>query len=227
MGGTTARAKSGNYQGMIPTDSIRIAIVEDDEKIRSSLVVLIEGTHGLRCIGAYEDAEGALRDVPVKEPDVVLVDINLPGMQGIELVQRLKQSRPAMQFIMLTVYEDTPKIFDSLAAGAVGYLLKMTPPDEILGAIRDVRAGGSPMSPQIARKVVQSFHKQIGVVSDDAQLTRREEEILKLLSKGFLYKEIAEQLFISSDTVHNHIRHIYEKLQVHSRTEAVVKYLQK
>jgi len=208
-------------------ESIRIAIVEDDEKIRSSLVVLIEGTFGLRCVGAYENAEAALRDIPNKEPDVVLVDINLPVMQGIELVHRLKQSHAKMQFIMLTVYEDTQKIFDSLAAGAVGYLLKMTPPDEIISAIRDVRAGGSPMSPQIARKVVQSFHQVKSNADHLVKLTRREEEILNLLSKGFLYKEIGEQLFISSDTVHNHIRHIYEKLQVHSRTEAVVKYLQK
>ena len=212
---------------MVQSESIRIAIVEDDEKIRSSLVVLLEGTHGFRCVGAYEDAESALRDLPRKEPDIALVDINLPGMQGIELVQRLKQGNAAAQFIMLTVYEDTHKIFDSLAAGAVGYLLKMTPPDELLTAIREVRAGGSPMSPQIARKVVQSFHKVDSGKGEIVQLTKREDEILKLLSKGFLYKEIGEQLFISADTVHNHIRHIYEKLQVHSRTEAVVKYLQK
>jgi len=212
---------------VVQSDSIRIAIVEDDEKIRSSLVVLIEGTHGFRCVGAYEDAESALRDLPRKEPDISLVDINLPGMQGIELVQRLKQGNAATQFIMLTVYEETSKIFDSLAAGAVGYLLKMTPPDELLTAIREVRAGGSPMSPQIARKVVQSFHKIDNRGGEVVQLTKREDEILKLLSKGFLYKEIGEQLFISADTVHNHIRHIYEKLQVHSRTEAVVKYLQK
>jgi len=212
---------------VVQSASIRIAIVEDDEKIRSSLVVLIEGTHGFRCVGAYEDAESALRDLPRKEPDISLVDINLPGMQGIELVQRLKQGNAATQFIMLTVYEETSKIFDSLAAGAVGYLLKMTPPDELLTAIREVRAGGSPMSPQIARKVVQSFHKIDNRGGEVVQLTKREDEILKLLSKGFLYKEIGEQLFISADTVHNHIRHIYEKLQVHSRTEAVVKYLQK
>jgi len=212
---------------VVQSESIRIAIVEDDEKIRSSLVVLLEGTHGFRCVGAYEDAESALRDLPRKEPDIALVDINLPGMQGIELVQRLKQGNAAAQFIMLTVYEDTHKIFDSLAAGAVGYLLKMTPPDELLTAIREVRAGGSPMSPQIARKVVQSFHKVDSGKGEIVQLTKREDEILKLLSKGFLYKEIGEQLFISADTVHNHIRHIYEKLQVHSRTEAVVKYLQK
>ncbi len=209
------------------SDPIRVAIVEDDEKIRSSLVVLIEGTHGFRCVGAYEDAEAALHDLPRKKPDAVLVDINLPGMQGIELVRSLRQNDTTMQFIMLTVYEDTSKIFDSLAAGAVGYLLKMTPPDEILSAIRDVRAGGSPMSPQIARKVVQSFHKRADREVEAVQLTKREEEILTLLSKGFLYKEIADQLFISPDTVHNHLRHIYEKLQVHSRTEAVVKYLKK
>ena len=206
---------------------IRIAIVEDDEKIRSSLVVLIEGTYGFRCVGAYEDAEAALRDLPGKGPDVVLVDINLPGMQGIELVRSLRRNDSNMQFIMVTVYEDTNKILGSLAAGAVGYLLKMTPPDEILSAIRDVHAGGSPMSPQIARKVVQSFHKRTDSDDPAVELTKREEEILAWLSKGYLYKEIADQLFISTDTVHNHLRHIYEKLQVHSRTEAVVKYLKK
>jgi DNA-binding NarL/FixJ family response regulator len=218
-----------NKTDMNQSEPIRVAIVEDDEKIRSSLVVLIEGTHGFRCVGGYEDAEAALRDLPRKNPDVVLADINLPGMQGTELVRAIRKEHRDMQFIMLTVYEDTHKIFDSLAAGAIGYLLKMTPPDEILSAIRDVRTGGSPMSPQIARKVVQSFHKKSASHRDDgeAQLTKREEEILLLLSKGFLYKEIADQLFISPDTVHNHIRHIYEKLQVHSRTEAVVKYLKK
>lgn len=208
-------------------EPIRVAIVEDDAKIRSSLVVLLEGSHGFRCVGGYENAEAALRDLPRKTPDVVLADINLPGMQGTELVRTLREAHPSMQFIMLTVYEDSGRIFDSLAAGAVGYLLKMTPPDEILGAIRDVRAGGSPMSPQIARKVVQSFHAKAALNNAVSGLTQREEEILKLLSKGFLYKEIADQLYISPETVHNHLRHIYEKLQVHTRTEAVVKYLGK
>lgn len=212
---------------MNDSKTIRVAIVEDDERIRSSLVVLIEGTHGFRCVASYDTAEKALADLPRKVPSVVLVDINLPGMQGIDLVRRLSEGGTEMLFIMLTVYEDSDKIFDSLAAGAMGYLLKMTPPDEILSGIREVIAGGSPMSPQIARKVVQSYRKQSDVRTSAAELTRREEEILNLLCKGLLYKEIADQLFISPDTVHNHIRHIYEKLQVHSRTEAVVKYLQK
>jgi len=205
---------------------IRIALVEDDEKIRSNLIMLLEEAKGFRCVGAYPDAETALKDMSYKSPEIVLMDINLPGMNGIECTYNLKAKMPKLQIVMLTVYEDTGRIFQALQAGAVGYLLKLTKPEEILTALNEVSLGGSPMSAQIARKVVQSFHrKQVKPSEDQAQLTMREEQVLNLLSKGYLYKEIAVELSISSDTVHNHIRKIYEKLQVHSRTEAVVKYL--
>ncbi len=207
--------------------AIRVAIVEDDPKVRNSLEVLIEGSHEFHCAATYGDAESALKNLPAATPKVVLMDINLPEMNGIECVRHLKQKLPEIHIIMLTVYEDTQKIFSSLQAGAVGYLLKSSRPDEILQAIMDVNAGGSPMTAQIARKVVQSFHKKNSKNDEVVKLTDRENEILDLLSKGYIYKEIAEHLFISPDTVHNHLRHIYEKLHVHSRTEAVVKYLRK
>jgi DNA-binding NarL/FixJ family response regulator len=207
---------------------IRTAIVEDDEKIRNTLIALLERSDGFRCVGAYPHAEDALKDIPAKAPDVVLMDINLPGMDGIECTMQLKNLMPGLLIIMLTVYEDVNKIFQALQAGAVGYLLKMTSPAEILDAIREVRSGGSPMSAQIARKVVQSFHRMPPKKKNirDAAISPREEEILDLLAQGHLYKEIAHLLSISPDTVHNHLRKIYEKLQVHSRTEAVVKYLE-
>lgn len=207
--------------------NIRVAIVEDDIKVRKSLEVLIEGSFGFNCFATYGDGESALRGLPKEKPDVVLMDINLPKMNGIECVQKLKQKMPDMLIIMLTVYEDTQKIFSSLKAGAVGYLLKSSRPDEIIQAVTDVYEGGSPMTTQIARKVVQSFYRDDSKNNEIVHLTEREHEILDLLSKGYIYKEIADQLFISPDTVHNHLRHIYEKLHVHSRTEAVVKYLKK
>jgi len=206
---------------------IRVAIVEDDLKIRESLRVLLDGSHGIRCIATYGDAESALDGLPRESPDVVLMDINLPAMSGIECVRALKQRTPGVLVIMLTVYEDAQKVFNSLKAGAVGYLLKTTPPGEILQAIGEVFAGGSPMSAQIARKVVQSFHHLAAPIDVRIKLTEREQEILDFLAQGYLYKEIADQLSISPDTVHNHLRRIYEKLHVHTRTEAVVMYLQK
>jgi DNA-binding NarL/FixJ family response regulator len=176
---------------------------------------------------AYEDAESALLDLPNKNPDVVLMDINLPNMSGIECVRQIKQKMPEVLIIMLTMYQDPQKIFNSLQAGAVGYLLKNSSPVEILQAIKDVSVGGSPMSAQIARKVVQSFFKSESDSESTVKLTERETEILDLLSKGYINKEIADQLSISPDTVHNHLRKIYEKLHVRTRTEAVVKYLRK
>ncbi len=202
---------------------IRAALVEDDDIIRKPLIELLEGVEGFRCIGAYQNAEDALEDIPRKFPDIVLMDINLPGMDGIECTYRLKAKMPGLLIAMLTVYEDAGKIFQSLQAGAVGYLLKLSKPEEILAALKEVVAGGSPMSPQIARKVVQSFHRERK--GESQKLSPREEQVLSMLSKGYLYKEIAFELSISNDTVHNHIRKIYEKLQVHSRTEAVIKYL--
>ncbi len=205
---------------------IRVAVVEDDEKNRNNLIMLLEQSHDFRCVGAYPAAEIALEDIPNKSPGIVLMDINLPGIDGIECTHKLKELMPKIIVVMLTVYEDTGKVFKALQAGAVGYLLKLTKPDEILNALKEVSEGGSPMSAIIARKVVQSFQSEKKKsIMEQNSLTPREEQVLKLLAKGFLYKEIASELSISPDTVHNHIRKIYEKLQVHSRTEAVVKYL--
>jgi DNA-binding NarL/FixJ family response regulator len=207
--------------------AIRVSVVEDDDKIRESLVVLIDGSTGFRCVSAYPDAEDAIQDIPRKKPDVVLMDIGLPRMSGVECVRLLKAAEPDIQIIMLTVYEDDNKIFSSVEAGATGYLLKTTPPDQLMNAIREVHAGGSPMSSQIARKVLQSFFKVRRDDVDEINLTAREREVLDLLAKGFLYKEIGDTLHVAVDTVHSHLRRIYEKLHVRSRTEAVVKYLQR
>ena len=204
---------------------INVAIVEDDTGVRESLTILINGTSGFRCSGAYSSAEVALKQVCGNWPNVVLMDINLPKMSGIECVAKLKTLKTDLQILMLTVYEDTNQIFESLMAGASGYLLKETPPAQILEAILDVHRGGSPMSSHIARKVVQYFQKrgQIPEVADN--LSNRENEVLTYLAKGYRYKEIADILSISVLTVRSHLRRIYEKLHVRSRTEAVVKYL--
>jgi DNA-binding NarL/FixJ family response regulator len=207
--------------------SIKVSIVEDDSGIRESLEILINGSDGYSCINTYKNAESALKHIPVQVPDVVLMDINLPGASGIECVKKLKEILPDLNIIMLTMFEDSDHIFNALSAGAKGYLLKRTPPMKLIESIKDVQQGGSPMSGQIARMVVDSFRK-MGVSSEDMKnLTKREEEILALLAKGFKYKEIGEKLFIGTETVRSHLRNIYEKLQVRSRTEAVVKYLNK
>ena len=204
---------------------ISVSIVEDDAPVRASLAKLIDGSSGCHCVSRHGSAENALQEIPGIKPDVVLMDINLPGINGVECVRGLKPLLPATQIIMLTVYQNTEHIFDALAAGATGYLLKQTPPDELLAAIREVHAGGSPMSSHIARKIVQSF-QQVVTPSPEAQsLTPREVQVLDLLAKGFLYKEIAETTKTTYATVHTHIRHIYEKLHVRSRTEAVAKHL--
>ena len=205
--------------------SISVSIVEDDAQVRGSLAKLIDGAPGFRCVSRHGSAEEALKEMPKILPEVVLMDINLPGMNGVECVRRLKPQLPGTQMIMLTVYQNTEHIFNALAAGATGYMLKQTPPAELLAAIKEVQAGGSPMSSHIARKIVQSF-QQPAVASAEAQsLSPREAEVLDLLAKGFLYKEIAEQMKVSYATVHTHIRHVYEKLHVRSRTEAVAKHL--
>jgi DNA-binding NarL/FixJ family response regulator len=205
--------------------SISVSIVEDDAKVRGSLVRLIDGTPGFRCLTHHSDAETALRELPRTNPEVVLMDINLPGLSGVECARRLKPLLPQTQIIMLTVYQNTEHIFNALAAGATGYLLKQTPPAELLSAIRDVHGGGSPMSSHIARKIVQSFQKPAASVQKQDELSPREAQVLELLSRGFLYKEIGETLGLSYATVHTHIRHIYEKLHVRSRTEAVARHL--
>lgn len=205
---------------------IKVAIVEDDAGVREGLVGLINGTRNFSCVGAHANAEVALKRIPEAWPDVVLMDINLPNMSGMECVSKLKELRPALQVIMLTVYGDNEQIFESLTRGASGYLLKKTTPAKILEAIADVHSGGSPMSNTIARRVVQHFQKR-APSNNTETLTKREHEILVFLAKGQQYKEIADGLSISLETVRVHIRHIYEKLQVHSRTEAVVKFLGK
>ncbi len=175
----------------------------------------------------YGSAEAALAGLPNDRPDVVLMDINLPGINGVECVRRLKQVLPDTLAVMLTAYEDTENIFNALAAGASGYLLKRAPRAELLEAIREVRGGGSPMTPHIARLVVQSFQKAAPSSPATENLSAREQEVLDCLSQGFLYKEIAEKLGISYETVHTYIRRIYEKLQVRTRTEAVAKFLKR
>jgi DNA-binding NarL/FixJ family response regulator len=207
--------------------AITVSIVEDNDQLRATLGKVIDRAEGFECAGQHPSAEAALEGLPEEKPQVVLMDINLPGMNGVECVRRLKQILPETQVIMLTVYEDTENIFNALAAGASGYLLKRTPSSEILTAIRQVRQGGSPMTAHIARKVVQSFQKPAGTSEPTEDLSPREREVLDCLSQGFLYKEIAEKLGISYETVHTYIRRIYEKLQVRTRTEAVAKFLRR
>ncbi len=206
---------------------IRVSIVEDDQKIREGLVILLEGSPGFRCVSAYESGEEAVEDIILKDPDIVLMDINLPGMSGIECVRKIKVFSPKIQILMLTVYEDTERVFQALEAGAGGYLLKRIPAAELLAGIADIYHGGAPMTAQVARKVVHYFHKFEKKPDGIETLSKREMEILDHLSKGLTYHEIGEALFISKETVHTHLRKIYEKLQVRSRSEAIVKYLNK
>jgi DNA-binding NarL/FixJ family response regulator len=207
--------------------NIRVSIVEDSRDTRESLAELLDRAPALSCVGAHPNGEEALRQIPVEKPDVVLMDINLPKMNGIECVERLKQTMPKTQVLMLTTYDESDLIFDSLRKGASGYLLKNMPPAELIQAIEQVHAGGAPMSMQIARKVVNHFQKIKKPQSDMEQLTKREHEILALLAKGYLYKEIADQLGITLSTVRAHLHAVYEKLHVQSRTEAVVKFLER
>jgi DNA-binding NarL/FixJ family response regulator len=195
--------------------------------LRATLARLIGREEGFRCVSNYGTAEAALAGLPDDRPDVVLMDINLPGINGVECVRRIKQLLPETLSLMLTAYEDTENIFNALAAGASGYLLKRAPRAELLEAIREVRNGGSPMTPHIARLVVQSFQKAAPSAPATENLSTREQEVLDCLSQGFLYKEIAEKLGISYETVHTYIRRIYEKLQVRTRTEAVAKFLKR
>jgi len=204
---------------------ISVSIVDDEKQLRQSITTFVGGSPGFRCVSAYPSAEAALEGLPKDKPDVVLMDINLGGMNGIECVQRLKTFVPEMQIIMLTVYEDTDQIFKALAAGATGYLLKRSSPTRLLQAIREVQSGGSPMSSSIARKVVASFQKSSQAGEGKVHLSPREEMVLSCLAKGLTYKQIADQLAISIDTIRTYLRRIYEKLHVQSRTEAVAKYL--
>jgi DNA-binding NarL/FixJ family response regulator len=204
---------------------ITVSIVDDEKGLRESIATFVNGSTGFRCISNYSSAEAALKGLPEDKPGVVLMDINLGGMTGIECVERLKAVVPNMQILMLTVYEDTDQIFKALEAGATGYLLKRSSPTKLLQAIREIHAGGSPMSSSIARKVVASFQKSKQAGEKPTHLSPREEMVLNCLAKGLTYKQIADQLDISIDTIRTYLRRVYEKLHVQSRTEAVAKYL--
>ncbi|MBI4662175.1 MAG: response regulator transcription factor [Verrucomicrobia bacterium] len=209
--------------------AIRVALVEDDERVRGSLAMLVGGSPGFELIGSYSDAESALENLSKNAPNVVLMDVQLPKQSGIECIRNLKPRLPRTQFIILTVYQDEECVFDALRAGAVGFLRKDTLPAEILEAIREAHQGGSPMSSGIARMVVAHFHpNDLKVRSEPppVHLSPREEEILQLLVKGYRYKEVADAFSCSINTVREHLRRIYEKLHVTSSREAVVKYLQ-
>ena len=203
--------------------SIKVSIVEDDARTREALKTILDGTPGFRCLSAHSSAEEALKELPFEKADVVLMDLSLPRMSGIECVRRLKERRPKLLLMVLTVHEDTDRIFQSLEAGAAAYLLKKTPPAEIIEGIRELVDGGSPMSPAIARKVVQAFERPQHQAPGMERLTSSECTVLERLMRGDFYKEIADGLDISPHTVRNHIHHIYEKLQVKSREEAVRK----
>jgi len=211
-------------ESKLTPNPIAIALVEDDQKTRKGLSELLSEEPRVRCLGMYPTGEAAVREIPHLRPDVALVDINLPGMNGIECVARLKKLLPKLQVLMLTKYEESDLIFNSLRAGASGYLLKKMVNIELVSAIEQVHAGGAPMTMQIARKVVEHFNRLKPPAESLQKLTPREHEVLALLAKGFLYKEISDQLGISQHTFRTHQRAIYEKLHVHSRTEATARY---
>jgi DNA-binding NarL/FixJ family response regulator len=201
-----------------------VIVVEDDNGLREQLVKILNSAPGIRCVGACPSAEEALRVIPVRKPDVVLMDIRLPGMSGIDCVATLKQSLPALQIIMLTVYEDSESIFRALKAGASGYLVKSGPPPKLVEAIVDVSKGGAPMSSPIARKVVQHFQMAGPAASRGSDLSPREREVLDLLASGYIYKEIGDKLGIVPETVRTYVKNICEKMHVRSRLEAVARH---
>lgn len=203
---------------------IKVAIVEDKAGIREHWARLLRGEPGFHCTGVCSSAEAALRELPAQQPDVILMDINLPGISGIECTTRMRSLLPNVRIVMVTVYSDSQNIFRALQAGACGYLLKRAGNKELLHAITEVMQGGGPMSGEIARRVIESFQQPSPVDSVDSQLTPRENEVLSLTARGFASKEIADQLGISPRTVSLHLQHIYEKLHVRSRTEAAAKY---
>ena len=204
--------------------NITVSIVDDDAPARGILSEWVMGAGSFKCVGVHENAEVALAALPQEKPSVVLMDINMPGMSGIECVRRLKPQMMTTKFVMLTVYEDADHIFKALSSGASGYMLKRTPRAELLAAVKDVYAGGSPMSSNIARKIVQSFQRFSPSSAEPDNLSPREREVLELLARGYLYKEISDALRISVPTVNTHIRRIYEKLHVRSRSQAIAKF---
>jgi DNA-binding NarL/FixJ family response regulator len=206
-----------------PMGKIKVIIVEDDKEMREGLKLIVQSNPALECIETCSSGEEALVSIPSNIPDIVLMDIHLPGISGIDCIKKLKPTLTFTQFLMCTVYEDNENVFDSLCAGATGYLLKNSPPSKITDSIVDLYHGGSPMSSVIARKVIQAFRPVVEQNKDMEKLTNREREMLDLLAKGYRYKEIADQLSISFETVRTHIHNIYEKLHVQSRTEALNK----
>lgn len=205
--------------------TITVSIVDDDAGLRDSIPRFLRTARGVKFMSAYASAEEALVALPKEKPDVVLMDINMASMDGIECTRRLKATSPDTQILMLTIYEDTERIFRALSAGASGYLLKRAAPAKLLDAIREVFAGGSPMSGPIARKVVQSFRQGSPAAKESDALSERERQVLECLAKGYAYKQISDELGVSMDTTRTYIRRIYEKLHVHTRTDAVVRFL--
>jgi two-component system, NarL family, response regulator LiaR len=203
---------------------ITICIVEDRKDIRESLKILVSEPADCACIADFSNGEDALKQIPELQPDVVLMDIDLPGMNGIDCIRQLKPLCPGVQFMICTVYDEDEKIFDALAAGANSYILKRSDSDTLINSIRDLHNGGSPMSSDIARKIVRQFQKALPAEKEDYHLTEREKEILELLAKGLTYQQAADKIFISGKTIKKHVYNIYEKLHVNSRTEAVNKY---
>ena len=201
-----------------------VVIVEDDRALRQQIVEILATASDIRCVGAFASAEEALKAIPAKMPDVVLMDIKLPGMSGIDCVAKLKRMLPSLQIIMVTIFEDSERIFRALKAGASGYLVKSRPPEQLLEAIRDVHTGGSPMSSHIARKVVQHFHLLDPSPKEAENLSPREEQVLDLLASGFIYKEIGDKLNISVETVRTYVKNICNKMHVRNRLEAVAKH---
>ena len=207
-------------------NSVRVVVVEDENWMRENLVRAINSNSGMCCVNHYRRGEDALQGIPGDQPDVVLMDINLPGMDGVECVRRIRTLLPEVRYLMLTVYEESEKIFNSLLAGASGYLLKRTSTAELMDAIQQVANGGAPMSSSIARKVVAYFNAMGENKPNTSALSPREQQVLELLAKGAPYKTIADQLSVSIDTVRMNVKHIYAKLHVHSRGEATAKYMQ-
>jgi DNA-binding NarL/FixJ family response regulator len=202
---------------------IKVAVFEDNKLLRESLQQLINNAEGMFCTGAFPDANKLLRNMQMADPDVVMMDINMPGISGIEAVQMIKEKFPQVHILMQTVFDDNDKIFAAICAGASGYMLKKTPPPKMIEAIRETYLGGAPMTASVAVKVLQMFRQQTAEKAEFIDLSEREKEILALLVKGKSYKAIAAACFISIDTVSTHVRHIYEKLHVHSKSEAVAK----
>jgi DNA-binding NarL/FixJ family response regulator len=207
---------------------INVAIIEDNNIIREGLAALINGTEGYKCVGVYPTSEKFLQQIMSVKMDVILMDIGLPGMNGIEALKKAREINPDLNILMLTIYEESEMVFQALCAGACGYLVKKTPPSRLLEAIKDIYDGGSPMSSQIARQVINEFQKEkIFDTNNEYLLSNREKEVLNHLSNGKSYQEIGDQLFISVDTVRHHIRNIYKKLHVHTQSEAVAKAIRK